>query len=552
VTQQTVAPAAVAFTGGQYAAIRANLIGRMLTTITRLWLGLGSWHKSDVARFQRDALPVLAGTQRALGQLVAVYVSQQATAALGTPVAPPVVPSGILTGVRKGVTLEDEYARPFEQVWWHLSQGVDLPTAVDRGQDRLGSLLDLDTQVTEAVAAQAAMEATDATWWRRVPQGEKTCLLCLVASTQRYHVGELKAVHPGCVPAGQVVSGGGIVAATRRRYAGKLAILATTTGDEVAVTPNHPVLTEHGWVAADLVRPGDHLVRGGRLQGAVSCSPHESQGPALVEDVWRSLSVTFGFTQVPLAAEDFHGDGADGYVDVVRPDGDLAAIRHSGFLEGVHEGLLVPGRHGWIEHPAVRHQAALMPAMHAALSGGVSGGGLSGSLLRGQLGCPHEPGFGGSASWDARLSEPASYDGSRDPEAVSDDVLGKAVVDVVPVELLDRVVDVRRVSFSGHVFNLQTRSGWYESSNHIVHNCDCEIQAQYTPKPADRVIDDQLLLDAYAAVKAQTGRVITSGEVLRTLLADMTDYHSELGPILVTPRGSKAERAAVTPKTPKE
>jgi hypothetical protein len=283
VTQPTVTPAAPAtvavVTGGQYAAIRANLIGRMLTTITRLWLGLGSWHKSDVARFQRDALPVLAGTQRALGQLVAVYVSRQASVAVGTPVAPPVVPSGILTDVRKGVTLEDEYARPFEQVWWHLSQGADLPTAVDRGQDRLGSLLDLDTQVTEAVAAQAAMEATDATWWRRVPQGEKTCLLCLVASTQRYHVGELKAVHPGC---------------------------------------------------------------------------------------------------------------------------------------------------------------------------------------------------------------------------------------------------------------------------------DCEIQAQYTPKPADRVIDDQLLLDAYAAVKAQTGRVITSGAVLRTLLADMTDYHSELGPILVTPRGSKAERAAVTPKTPKE
>jgi hypothetical protein len=245
----------------------------MLQTVNRLWLGLGSWHKSDVPRFQRDALPVLAGTQQALGQLVAVHVSRQASVALDKPLAPPVLPPSLLTDVRSGVTLAEEYARPFEQVWWHLSQGADLPTAVDRGQDRLGSLLDIDTQVTEARAAQAAMEATGATWWRRVPQGEKTCLLCLVASTQRYHVGELKAVHNGC---------------------------------------------------------------------------------------------------------------------------------------------------------------------------------------------------------------------------------------------------------------------------------DCTSEPQYTPKPADRVIDDQLLLDAYAAVKAQTGRVITSGPILRTLLADMTDYHSEYGPILVTPRGSKAERARVT------
>jgi hypothetical protein len=122
VTQQTVAPAAVAFTGGQYAAIRANLIGRMLTTVNRLWLGLGSWHKSDVPRFQRDALPVLAGTQQALGQLVAVHVSRQASVALDKPLAPPVLPPSLLTDVRQGVTLAEEYARPFEQVWWHLAR----------------------------------------------------------------------------------------------------------------------------------------------------------------------------------------------------------------------------------------------------------------------------------------------------------------------------------------------------------------------------------------------------------------------------------------------
>jgi hypothetical protein len=283
VTQPTVTPAAPAtvavVTGGQYAAIRANLIGRMLTTITRLWLGLGSWHKSDVARFQRDASLSWPAPSRPSGSSSPCTCRSRRRRRSGRLSRRPWCRRGSSPTSGRASRSRTSTRDPFEQVWWHLSQGADLPTAVDRGQDRLGSLLDLDTQVTEAVAAQAAMEATDATWWRRVPQGEKTCLLCLVASTQRYHVGELKALH---------------------------------------------------------------------------------------------------------------------------------------------------------------------------------------------------------------------------------------------------------------------------------NSCDCLIEPQFTPKPADRVIDDQLLLDAYAAVKAQTGRVITSGEVLRTLLADMTDYHSELGPILVTPRGSKAERAAVTPKTPKE
>lgn len=549
-TAQAATVGAVVLTQAQYAQARDRLVTRTLDILERLWTHLGTWHRPDVERFQRDAIPVLQGAQRTLGRMAAIRVGQSATRARGVPVAAPSIADELLVDLRQGVTTTEEYTRPFEQVWYGLSTGDTLPEATERGRVRLLGLADLDLQAAEASATRDAMAQVGATWWKRVPQGEKTCLLCLVASTQAYDVATLKPLHPGCVPAGQVVSGGGIVAATRRRYAGKLAILATTTGDEVAVTPNHPVLTEHGWVAADLVRPGDHLVRGGGLKRPRGRRPHESQGPALVEDVWRSLSVAFGFSQVPLAAEDFHGDGSDGYVDVVRPDGDLAAIRHSGFLQGVHEGLLVPGRRGWVEHAAVGGPASVMPVDLAPLHGGVSGGGLGPALLGGHLGCPHETGRGGSSAGDAGFAEPATDDRARDPEAVSDHMLGEAVIDVVPAELFDRVVDVRRVDFSHYVYNLQTRSGWYESSNHIVHNCDCLVEEQFTPRPRDRVHDPELLKRAYAAVRDQAGRVITSGEALRTLLADMTDHHSEYGPILVTPRGTRAERARVAKSTP--
>lgn len=181
-----------------YGQVRANLVGRALETLARLWLSLGTWHEPDVARFQSAALPVLQGAQRALGQLAAAQVGRLASMHRGRPVAPLVVSDGLLVAVRDGVTVADEYRRPFEQLWYGLSTGEDLPAAVDRGKVRLLGLADLDLQVTEVKAARSAMEQTGATWWRRVPQGEKTCLLCLVASTQAYRVENLKAVHGGC------------------------------------------------------------------------------------------------------------------------------------------------------------------------------------------------------------------------------------------------------------------------------------------------------------------------------------------------------------------
>jgi len=38
---------------------------------------------------------------------------------------------------------------------------------------------------------------------------------------------------------------------------------------------------------------------------------------------------------------------------------------------------------------------------------------------------------------------------------------------------LDRIVEVTRVEWSGHVYNLTTVEGWYDANGIIVSNCDC-------------------------------------------------------------------------------
>ena len=185
-------------TPGQYAQGRKRLFGRTAETLGDAFEGLGSWRLDDADEFFADALPVLQGAQRSLGEMVAVRVADSKAEFEGLAPEPIDVADEFLVGLREDVTLEDELLRPFQQVWRELHDDVPLSMAVTRGRARLEGLADLDLQMTEASAARVSMQAAGAAWWKRVPVGEKNCLLCLVSSTKVYHVGDLKPIHPGC------------------------------------------------------------------------------------------------------------------------------------------------------------------------------------------------------------------------------------------------------------------------------------------------------------------------------------------------------------------
>lgn len=58
----------------------------------------------------------------------------------------------------------------------------------------------------------------------------------------------------------------------------------------------------------------------------------------------------------------------------------------------------------------------------------------------------------------------------------SDMPSGTGVVQAGAVQVeADRILHVDRVRFSGHVYNLQTVTGWYEAAGIITHNCRCTI-----------------------------------------------------------------------------
>src|SRR5690606_9878574 len=115
-------------------------------------------------------------------------------------------------------------------------------------------------------------------------------------------------------------SGPETLAATRRWYEGELVIVSTASGKKLPATGNHPILTDRGWLPANLLRERDDVV--GRVSGQRALPlviPDQHQVPTRIEEVWGAAGMTPLF-QMPTTTEDFHGDGGNGKVDVVLAD----------------------------------------------------------------------------------------------------------------------------------------------------------------------------------------------------------------------------------------
>ncbi|PEH74631.1 hypothetical protein CRM89_00325 [Nocardia sp. FDAARGOS_372] len=356
-----------------------------------------------------------------------------------------------------------------------------------------------------------------------------SCSRCVILAGRYYHWSRGFRRHPNCFPAGTVVSGPSAEAATRRWFEGELVVFTTASGKQLSLTGNHPVLTRGGWVPANLLNEGDEVVRSTRPQGATPLVvPDHHQVPALIEDVWGSFAVN-GLHRVPAAPEDFHGDGQRGEVDIVGPDRTLwcghdAAIaqqREQQFFTRRTEssGLLVA--------KSVAQLVDLWQAPHSGSSIGRSG--LPFALIGGHGGGPVERGLtvaaGGYPGLHEALADYRPGDAVLPPQGVfagsseigGDDCVigkvnstrwdapalpflvegragyasrGKELFDRLTGQVeLDRIVILRRVQWSGHVFSLTSSEGWHTANSLIVSNCNC----RHIPSREDRA--DEITTD---------------------------------------------------------
>lgn len=340
-------------------------------------------------------------------------------------------------------------------------------------------------------------------------------------------------LHPNCFPADVRVSGPRVNAADTRWYEGELVIIHTAGGDELPVTPNHPILTPEGWVAAGALNIGDQVVRHLRAEQMVLVGPDNQQVPSLIGNVPDTLrqSGPVLSMSVPSAPEQFHGDGVGGNVDVVLADS---------LLEGRCEA---PGSHPYSKPPLISSGMGLAVFLRDRPGPELTVGDLRTTDREMGGGCQclpfsigHPPasptGRFAAAYLDAKLGYPVADTRLGHLERAGDRRLGLTsqvpAFDLIDVDrpgflagsdspslaagahhprlpqsdadpsgadtnggrdlsrrlagqiTVDDVVQVDRRDFAGHVYNLQTDGGWYIANGIVVSNCTHSLGA-YVP-----------------------------------------------------------------------
>ena len=191
-------PALVAVVGN-YSAGLADLRATVVAEVQRSWLALSSWRDADVAAWIAEVVALVEAGQSQTVAATAAYLEQSAVLVTGSAVPAPLDFTAYTIEALRGVAAAEVYRRPAVTTYTALANGAPLDAAVELGRQRAGDLAATDLQLAKTHASRDTITRDPrVTGWRRVLEGSKSCALCIVASTQRYHREALMPVHAGC------------------------------------------------------------------------------------------------------------------------------------------------------------------------------------------------------------------------------------------------------------------------------------------------------------------------------------------------------------------
>lgn len=309
----------------------------------------------------------------------------------------------------------------------------------------------------------------------------------VVAMGAPFDVGGESLLYPGdpdgdggnvinCFPADTIVASDGIEGSYSRWYEGEMVRVTTRSGGVLTGTPNHPVLTDRGWVGLGALNVADYLVRAAVGSLGTGAQPDVQRAPSPIGEVHDALTLASRAHRMRGAHVDFHGDGRESDVDVVRTARLLKVGHHAASAEQGRQPDLAVADLLERAFGRVRLPGELVGAGLAASPGRVGSRGEALALVGGGVRHADRQGLTPVARLDAS-GQKATTDGGAPHAEVGGDGLLRLASEVSA----DEIVHVERVPYSGHVFNLQTTSGWYIANGIVAHNCRCTV-AFLTPK----------------------------------------------------------------------
>ncbi len=338
-----------------------------------------------------------------------------------------------------------------------------------------------------AGAQRVGMQSKD---WR-VSDDEGPCPLCEANQAQGWIPIDKPFVsgamaplqHPRCFIGSTPVSlPSRPLAASERHFNGLVTVIRTAAGPEITCTLNHPILTDRGWVPAGALDVGAHVVRyvGPNLDKSLIdfATPHDQNVPSSIQEVTHALwgAQDMATTPVPVAPEDFHGDGVGSEIAIVGADRELVDRLDATLGQEPSQAQLVraadriPCADGGLE-------VQLSGAGNAPSGCVMSLGDLAGALFGAHLAPAQQFGLACGPQGNSRAPQVASDGRATDPESLAggENRLASLIA-------FDKVTEKYIRSFEGHVYNLETADGWYLAGGIVAHNCRCS--ASYRRAPA--------------------------------------------------------------------
>jgi hypothetical protein len=290
-----------------------------------------------------------------------------------------------------------------------------------------------------------------------------------------------------CFPAGISVQGR-FCGAQRAWYEGTFSEIVFRSGRRITMTPNHPVVTSKGLVAAGVLNPGDQVM----TYGAKTVRPiftssgcYEIQHkPSSIEQVFEaffSLGSTTGEIEIRRRQmNDFYGDGESiqGDIEVVRANWKLLNDGKFGQFEKRGDSIFS------FEPKKLPMKASLCYSMASFDGRNTSTASLPSSsesffdvFRRFKITPAGSLAIGIAADFDTGLNQSFAEDGS----CVSG-FLRESLQRHSRLISFDDVVEVRNFYSAGHVYDLQSDVGLivahdprFPTTGIVTQNCQCTL-----------------------------------------------------------------------------
>ncbi len=282
--------------------------------------------------------------------------------------------------------------------------------------------------------------------------------------------------HVNCILPGNIVDPlGKILAMTKSFYNGRCIEITLANGRRIAITQNHPILTDRGWVFAKCINKSDNIISALGIDNSI-INPNDNQRPAEIEKIFTSLekSVFMSSSAMPISAKDFYGDGKfiDGDIQIININSLLSCDTNAAFFQPVSQLNFIPGSSSAVFFTGSGAQNLFSVRNNPTSGGYMSVGKHRGSLSFGGIAPADEHRIGNISRADVGL-----YNSLSKCPTIDARLARKFLLRFSSSITSEKVSKIRYFNFCGHVYNLQSEPyNLYSVNGIITHNCRCWIQ----------------------------------------------------------------------------